>query len=173
MLKFLRFRRKLFGKRIKPCHAIYKKEQGEKLMRKIRILLLVLTMLLLLSANAFAGLPVNTDERFTFLGEANGLYYYGWADTNGQSVNKEIWVKIIPGDTIRELLQEQGDLVTANQIDSVLCRITVKDGKALQVAEQIYYDSSGTDITRCASSEWSGFIADQCAAFLTAYFSYK
>lgn len=153
-------------------------------MRKICILLLVLNMLLLLSANTLAGVPANTDERYSFLGESNGLYYYGWAvDVNGQSVNKQLWIKIMPGDTGGELLKEQGDSIAANQeIDSILCCIPVEDDvRAIQMAEQIYYDQSGTVIAHWVSSEWNGqtektstnFIADECAAFLTAYFSYK
>ena len=144
-------------------------------MKQIRILLVVLNVLLFLSAHALAEAPVNTDERFTFLGKANDLYYYGWQHFNdGQSIHKELWVKIIPGDTARELLQEKGDTATVNRIDSILCRVAVgNDVKTMQVTKQIYYDSSGTVISKCSGDNLNRFIADECAAFLTAYFSYK
>jgi len=159
-------------------------------MKQMRIMVIILQVLLLLSANAWARVPVNTDERFVFLGESKDFYYFGWAgDTNYQKDNKQLWIKIIPEDLGRELLDGQGcfpdAVVTAKQeIDSILCRVDVAEEegvKVMQVAEQYYYDQSGTVIAHGIRSEWSGrmeqsvskFIVDKCNSFLTAYFNFK
>ena len=159
-------------------------------MKQMRIMVIILQILLLLSANAWAGVPLNTDERFAFLGESKDYYYFGWTvDGNYQNDYKQLWVKIMPGDLGRELLSVEGGLpgsaVVENQeIDSILCRIDVAEEegiKVMRVQDQYYYDQSGTVIAHGIRSEWNGqmdksvskFLADKCSSFLTSYFSFK
>jgi len=158
-------------------------------MRKIRTMLIVMQLLLLLSATVWAGESVSSEERFSFLGERKGFYYYG-GETNivYQGDNQHLWLKLIPGDLGRERLTQQGDFQAAlfnenQKMDSILCRvaITEKDGvKVAQVEEQTYYDQSANVMAHWVRSEAINqgekpvvqFIANECTSFLDAYFNF-